>query len=68
MSLCEIGKVQGGKSISAQELSSQPHCQGSSYYSQCIYFSHTKPNGSVPTVRVQRHKDLLEYIDLAHAA
>lgn len=68
VSLGEIGRVQGGKSISVQKLSFQSHC-----WDQVITFSvcislHTKPNGSVPTVKVQKNKDLMEYIDLAHAA
>lgn len=31
-------------------------------------FPYTKPSSNTPTVEVQRHKDLMEYIDLAHAA
>lgn len=67
-SLGEIGKVQGGKSISAAEVSSQPYCRDQ-VITVSVYISiYTKPNGSILTVKVQKHKDLMEYIDLAHAA
>lgn len=63
---CEIVKVQRKKSISAQ-LSSQPHCQDQ-VITVSVYISlRTKLNSSILTVKVQRHKDLMEYIDLAHA-
>lgn len=69
VSLAEIGKVWRGKSIPVQVIISVS-LLGSSYYSQRIYSIslHTKPNSSTLTVKAQSHKDLMEYIDLAHAA
>lgn len=67
VSLGEIGKAQRGKSISLQSYHFSLTA-GLKLLQSVYIFLYTKPNASVLTVKVQRHKDLMEYTDLADAA
>lgn len=61
-------KEQRGTSISAQSY--HPSLTAGIKLSQsvCIFLSTQSGMTAIPTVKAQRHKDLMEYIDLAHAA
>lgn len=66
VSSCETGEVQGGKSVCKII---NPASLRDQAITASVYISpDTKPSGGTLTVRVQRHKDLMEHKDLAHAA
>lgn len=66
--LGEIVKVQRGKSISAQSYHLSLTAGIKLLQSVCIFLSTQSRMTVIPTVKAQRQKDLMEYIDLAHAA
>lgn len=60
-------KVQRGKSISAQSYHLCLTAGIKLLQSVCIFLSAQSRMIVIPTVKAQRHKDLMEYIDLEHA-